>query len=102
MCRIPSEPLPETLVNSVSYHKRTIKTRNHPRIPRLCRRRRVWRKNKSRGREIEIENRRLYMENQNIIRENERLMEKALLLHQENQALFSLLQTKLSHVSTSP
>ena len=55
----------------------------------------MWRKEK----EMEMKNIRLYMENQYIIQENEKLKKKALLLHQENKALFSQLQTKkVSHV----
>ncbi|WZY82411.1 hypothetical protein YC2023_028795 [Brassica napus] len=46
--------------------------------------------------EMEMNNIKLYMENQHIIQENEKLKKKALLLHQENKALFSLLQTKTS------
>jgi hypothetical protein len=42
--------------------------------------------------EMEIKNLKLYMENRSIIEENEKLRKKALLLHQENQALFFQLQ----------
>lgn len=44
--------------------------------------------------EMEIKNLKLYMENQSIIEENNKLRRKALLLVQENQALFSQLQQK--------
>ncbi|CAB4300172.1 unnamed protein product [Prunus armeniaca] len=44
--------------------------------------------------EMEIKNLKLYMENQSIIEENNKLRRKALLLVQENQALFSQLQEK--------
>lgn len=44
--------------------------------------------------EMEIKNLKLYMENQSIIEENKKLRRKALLLVQENQALFSQLQQK--------
>jgi hypothetical protein len=50
----------------------------------------MWREEKK----MEMINLKLYVENQNIIRENEKLKKKALLLHQENKTLFSLLQTK--------
>ncbi|KAJ7962232.1 Protein LITTLE ZIPPER 2 [Quillaja saponaria] len=46
--------------------------------------------------EIKMKNLKLYMENQSIIEENEKLRKKAMLLHKENQALFSQLQEKLS------
>ena len=41
--------------------------------------------------EMEMRNMKLFLENQSIRRENEALKKKALLLHQENNALFSLL-----------
>ena len=47
--------------------------------------------------EMEIKNLKLYMENKSIIEENEKLRKKALLLHQENQALFYQLQKKSSN-----
>ena len=50
----------------------------------------MWREEK----ELEMNNIRLYMENQYMIQENEKLRKKALILHQENKALLSLLQTK--------
>lgn len=46
--------------------------------------------------EMEIKNLKLYMENRSIIEENEKLRKKALLLHQENQALLFQLQNKSS------
>lgn len=46
--------------------------------------------------EMELKNMiRLYRENQSIMKENEKLRQKAIILHQENQALFSQLLTKL-------
>lgn len=48
--------------------------------------------------EMEIKNLELYMENQSIMEENLKLRKKALLLHQENQAL--LCQLKQKFVST--
>jgi hypothetical protein len=47
--------------------------------------------------EMEIKNLKLYMENKSIMEENEKLRKKALLLHQENQALSYLLQKKSSN-----
>ncbi|CAN6566348.1 unnamed protein product [Malus baccata var. baccata] len=44
--------------------------------------------------EMQMKNLKLYMENQSIIEENNKLRRKALLLVQENQALFSQLQQK--------
>ncbi|OIT32137.1 PREDICTED: protein LITTLE ZIPPER 2-like [Nicotiana attenuata] len=41
---------------------------------------------------MKMKNLKLYNENKTIIEENERLRKKALLLHQENKALFSQLQ----------
>ncbi|KAF8113821.1 hypothetical protein N665_0045s0061 [Sinapis alba] len=91
MCLSSSEPFSNTHTRLVLY----LKTHTHVRIPRLSRRRRMWREEK----EMERNNIKLYMENQHIIQENEKLKKKALLLHQENKALFSLLQTKTtSHV----
>ncbi|XP_002882013.2 LOW QUALITY PROTEIN: protein LITTLE ZIPPER 1 [Arabidopsis lyrata subsp. lyrata] len=86
MCLSSSEPFSDTPTRLVLY----LKTQSHVRIPRLSRRRRMWREEKK----MEMINLKLYVENQNIIRENEKLRKKALLLHQENKALFSLLQTK--------
>ncbi|KAG6748003.1 hypothetical protein POTOM_047896 [Populus tomentosa] len=47
--------------------------------------------------EMEIKNLKLYMENKSIIEENEKLRKKAVLLHQENQALLYQLQKKRSN-----
>ncbi|VVB03460.1 unnamed protein product [Arabis nemorensis] len=86
MCLSSSEPFSDTPTRLVLY----LKTQSHVRIPRLSRRRKMWREEK----EMKMKNIKLYIENQNIIRENEKLKKKALLLLQENKALFSLLQTK--------
>ncbi|AEC10555.1 Protein LITTLE ZIPPER 1 [Arabidopsis thaliana] len=86
MCLSSSETFSDTPTRLVLY----LKTQSHVRIPRLSRRRRMWREEKK----MEMINLKLYVENQNIIRENEKLKKKALLLHQENKTLFSLLQTK--------
>ncbi|KAI4356820.1 hypothetical protein L6164_000807 [Bauhinia variegata] len=51
--------------------------------------------------DIEMKNLKLYMENRTIIEENEKLRKKAMLLHQENQALLSQLQKKLSEKNSS-
>ena len=45
---------------------------------------------------MEMKNLKLFMVNGSIMEENEKLRQKALLLHQENQALLFRLQTKLS------
>ncbi|KAJ9171285.1 hypothetical protein P3X46_014674 [Hevea brasiliensis] len=45
---------------------------------------------------MEIKNLKLYMKNKSIIEENEKLRKKALLLHQENQALLFQLQKRFS------
>ncbi|KAG2309673.1 hypothetical protein Bca4012_081279 [Brassica carinata] len=84
MCLSSSKPFSDTPTRLVVY----LKTQSHVHIPRLSRRRKMWRE------EMEMNNIRLYMENQHIIQENEKLRKKALLLHQENKALSSLLQTK--------
>ncbi|CAA7022991.1 unnamed protein product [Microthlaspi erraticum] len=101
MCLNSSEPLPDPhtpTMRSASYHNKCkSKTKLHLRIRNLTRRRRLQRAEK----EMEMRNLKLFVENQSIIRENEALKKKALLLHQENIALFSLLHPKLSPVSTS-
>jgi hypothetical protein len=51
--------------------------------------------------EMELKNLKLYMENRSIIEENEKLKKKALLLHQENQALLFQLQIKKSSLKTN-
>ncbi|KAK9910719.1 hypothetical protein M0R45_034669 [Rubus argutus] len=51
---------------------------------------------RSKEKEMEIKNLKLYMENKSIIEENNELRRKALLLVQENQALLSQLQQKFS------
>ncbi|XP_056865266.1 protein LITTLE ZIPPER 1-like [Raphanus sativus] len=86
MCLSSSEPFSDTPTRLVLY----LKTQTHVRIPRLSRRRKMWKEEK----EMEMKNIRLCMENQYMIQENEKLRKKALLLRQENKALFSLLQTK--------
>ncbi|KDP28738.1 hypothetical protein JCGZ_14509 [Jatropha curcas] len=64
-----------------------------------CSRRRRWLKQAKENKmavakkEMEIKNLKLYMKNKSIIEENEKLRKKALLLHQENQALLFQLQT---------
>ncbi|KAF3558555.1 hypothetical protein F2Q69_00018079 [Brassica cretica] len=86
MCLSSSKPFSHTPTRLVLY----LKTETHVHIPRLSRRRKMWREE----RELEMNNIRLYMENQYMIQENEKLRKKALILHQENKALLSLLQTK--------
>ncbi|KAJ8565440.1 hypothetical protein K7X08_008016 [Anisodus acutangulus] len=49
---------------------------------------------------MKMKNLKLYKENKTIIEENERLRKKALLLHQENKALFS--QIIIQQVSQPP
>ncbi|CAL9245587.1 unnamed protein product [Arabidopsis halleri] len=104
MCLTSSEPppFPDThtpTMRSSSYHnKHKSKTQSHLRILNLTsRRRRLLKEQKV----MEMINLKLFLENQSIIRENEALKKKALLLHQENNALFALLHPKLSPVSTS-
>ncbi|CAH2063302.1 unnamed protein product [Thlaspi arvense] len=101
MCLRPSGSFPDTrtpTMRSASCHnKRKSKKQTHIRVLSLTRRRRLLRQEK----EMEMRNLELFIENQSIIRENEALKKKAFLLHQENNALFSLLHTKLSPVSTS-
>lgn len=45
---------------------------------------------------MELKNLKLYMENMSILEENEKLRKKANLLHQENIALFSEFEKKIS------
>ncbi|KAG7599334.1 hypothetical protein ISN44_As06g035190 [Arabidopsis suecica] len=103
MCLKSSEPppFPDThtpTMRSSSYHnKRKSKTQTHLRILNLTRRRRLLKEQK----EMEMRHLKLFVENQSIMRENEALKKKALLLHQENNALFALLHPKPSPVSTS-
>ncbi|XP_054785276.1 protein LITTLE ZIPPER 2-like [Prosopis cineraria] len=108
MCRSssPNKSVPSTFglprPSSKKHHK-------HLQFTLLKRKRRASELTKEGGRktkkkmksEIEMKNLKLYMENQSIIEENERLRKKALLLHQENQALLSQLQNKLSHQATT-
>ncbi|XP_020219487.1 protein LITTLE ZIPPER 2 [Cajanus cajan] len=74
----------------------------HLRLNRLNRRRAHLKEARQRKRmvvvkaEIQMKNLKLYMENKTIIEENEKLRKQAMLLHKENQALFSQLQKKLS------
>ncbi|KAF8092406.1 hypothetical protein N665_0415s0026 [Sinapis alba] len=101
MCLRSSESFPDTCtptMRSASCHnKRNFKTQTHLRVLNLTRRRRILREEK----EMEMRNMKLFLENESIIRENEALKKKARLLHQENNALFSLLHPKLSPVSSS-
>ncbi|KAK9277129.1 hypothetical protein L1049_006668 [Liquidambar formosana] len=53
------------------------------------------------GKEMEMKNLKLFLENRSIIEENEKLRKKAILLHQENLALMSEFQQKLSHLDRS-
>ncbi|KAG9445089.1 hypothetical protein H6P81_016429 [Aristolochia fimbriata] len=48
------------------------------------------------GREMELQNMKLYLENRMIFEENERLRRKALLLGEENRALLTQLRKKLN------
>ncbi|XP_059458114.1 protein LITTLE ZIPPER 2-like [Corylus avellana] len=97
MC-INSSSIPRCPLHSALRHPRPPKRQNL-RVGRLCRRRRLLKEAKEKKRvraEMEIKNLKLYMKNRSIIEENEKLRKKALLLHQENQALFFQLQKKLS------
>ncbi|XP_056862936.1 protein LITTLE ZIPPER 2-like [Raphanus sativus] len=91
MCLRSSESFPDTrtptMTSAWCHNKRKLKTQTHLRVLNLTRRRRILREEK----EMEMRNMKLFLENQSIIRENEALKKKALLLHQENNALFSLL-----------
>nr|VDD10230.1 unnamed protein product [Brassica rapa] len=91
MCVRSSASFPDTrtptMTSASRHNKRKPKTRTHLRVLSLTRRRRMLRAEK----EMEMRNMKLFLENQSIIRENEALKKKALLLHQENNALFSLL-----------
>ncbi|KAG5223146.1 hypothetical protein OIU76_007691 [Salix suchowensis] len=77
--------------------------RNGLRHHRLSRKRRLSKQTKEKtmavlvNKEMEIKNLKLYMENKSIVEENEKLKKKAILLHQENQALFYQLQKKSSN-----
>ncbi|CAF2175056.1 hypothetical protein YC2023_091352 [Brassica napus] len=101
MCLRSSESFPDTrtpTMRSASCHtKRNVKTQTHLRVLNLTRRRRILREKK----EMEMRNRKLFLKNQSIIRENEALKKRALVLHEENNALFSLLHPELSPVSSS-
>ncbi|XP_062156558.1 protein LITTLE ZIPPER 2-like [Alnus glutinosa] len=95
-------------LHSAFCHPRPSKRQNL-RLGRLCRRKRLLKeaKEKKRARvvimkaEMELKNLKLYMENRSIIEENEKLKKKALLLHQENQALLFQLQIKKSSLKTN-
>uniref|UniRef100_A0A3Q7HHW6 Uncharacterized protein n=1 Tax=Solanum lycopersicum TaxID=4081 RepID=A0A3Q7HHW6_SOLLC len=60
----------------------------------------AWRKRSEEkaavGKNMELKNLKLYMENMSIFEENEKLRKKANLLHQENIALFSEFEKKIS------
>ncbi|PQQ06892.1 hypothetical protein Pyn_40781 [Prunus yedoensis var. nudiflora] len=84
-----------------AFRLRRPSNRHNFRVHRLINRKRKTAKEAKKGAEIggakvemEIKNLKLYMENQSIIEENNKLRRKALLLVQENQALFSQLQQK--------
>ncbi|CAG7903060.1 hypothetical protein HID58_026654 [Brassica napus] len=101
MCLRSSESFPDTrtpTMRSASCHtKRNVKTQTHLRVLNLTRRRRILREKK----EMEMRNMKLFLKNQSIIRENEALKKRALVLHEENNVLFSLLHPELSPVSSS-
>ncbi|CAN6566347.1 unnamed protein product [Malus baccata var. baccata] len=101
MC-LNSETSPSSPLYSSSRLRRPSK-QNHFRVRRLINRNRKGRPGAvateaetGGGAKIEMQmkNLKLYMENQSIIEENNKLRRKALLLVQENQALFSQLQQK--------
>ncbi|XP_010469134.1 PREDICTED: protein LITTLE ZIPPER 2-like [Camelina sativa] len=103
MCLKSSKPpFPDTqtlTMRSASHHnRRKSKKQIHIRVLNLTRRRRLLREA---NKEMEMRNLKLLVENQSIIQKNEALKKKALLLHQENNALFALLHPTLSPVSTS-
>lgn len=45
---------------------------------------------------MELKNLKLYIQNRSILEENEKLRQKAMLLRQENKALFSEFQKKIN------
>ncbi|KAM7508736.1 hypothetical protein LguiA_019189 [Lonicera macranthoides] len=106
MCMIISELDGYHLVNA-PVNRRCQPKRPIIHIHRLHRRRRLSneanqkaRKMGELKRKMEMKNLKLYMKNQCIMQENEKLRMKALLLHQENKALLSLLQNvPYSHTS---
>ncbi|XP_058189822.1 protein LITTLE ZIPPER 1-like isoform X2 [Rhododendron vialii] len=70
--------------------------RSNVRIHRLNRRER--KSEEKVGKDMELENLKLYKENMSIMEENNKLRKKATLLHQENLALMSeLIRKKFSH-----
>ncbi|CAH8285189.1 unnamed protein product [Eruca vesicaria subsp. sativa] len=91
MCLRSSVSFPDTRTPTMRlascYNKRKSKTQTRLRVLNLTRRRRIMRAEKK----MEMRNMKLFLENQSIILENEALKKKALLLHQENNALFSQL-----------
>ncbi|KAK4578531.1 hypothetical protein RGQ29_028575 [Quercus rubra] len=92
---IPCNPL------SSSFRHPRLSKRHNLRVRRLNRRRRVLKEEAKKNKRVrvvkmEMKNLKLFMVNRSIIEENEKLRQKALLLHQENQALLFQLQTKLS------
>ncbi|EXB52673.1 hypothetical protein L484_022450 [Morus notabilis] len=100
MCMNSSERLPGKTFYS-SFRRRRLSKRYNLRVHGLNRLRKL-KKGADYGKivgtkvEMEINNLKLYMENQSIMEENQKLRKKALLLHQENQALLSQLQQKFS------
>ncbi|GMI69670.1 LITTLE ZIPPER 2 [Hibiscus trionum] len=92
MCFTSSESGPS---NSLS-RKRSYR-RQHIRVPRLSRWRRLRKKKMVEADDMERKNLKLYMENQSILKQNEALRNKALLLHQENETLLAQLQNKFSN-----
>ncbi|GMH09492.1 hypothetical protein Nepgr_011333 [Nepenthes gracilis] len=54
------------------------------------------------GKDMELENLRLYLENRNIHEENKKLRKKAILLHRENKALLREFVKKFSQLGHPP
>ncbi|XP_054779610.1 protein LITTLE ZIPPER 2-like [Prosopis cineraria] len=92
-------PLSSSSSSSSSSLRRSWPSRRHLRLGLLKRKLNEAKQRKLQREEFELKNLKLYMENQTIIEENEKLRKKAMLLHKENQALFSQLQKKLSEKS---
>ncbi|KAL3381203.1 hypothetical protein AABB24_001371 [Solanum stoloniferum] len=90
--------MPQTSKTTTKIHVLKLRTRNGERLSNEAKKRAKLRKLKKL---MKMKNLKLYKENKIIIEENEKLRKRALLLHQENKAMFTQIIQQISQPSNN-